>query len=499
MVYTRPDADALIAALETLLNKAPDGPDAETILSDYYAVVPQIRHFQTMQDLALFRFSMNTADPVCTEEYDYCDEQAAIVTEKLNALYAAYAATPFRDALERAYFGEGFFLDYEDYADTDEAFFALKKQENDLLFDYYQLSYSLDDSSYYGIKQGHDAIGNQFIALAAVRRQIAEAKGYENYIDYCYDCVYRRDYTAVQAREFLDLVKTYLAPLVEDPRIFDEYADYTRSSPSLATEALAAAAEKMGGPIADSFRFFEGHRLYDITSSYYKQGIGYTSYLDDYEAPFVFIDPDSKDLMPTLFHEFGHFTDFYVNYGMTSDLETAETYSQAMQYLAYAYADPFTDEERAQNLRATLANLLLYSILREGAYADFELQVYALPTEELTLDRIDAIYEQCMNDYGLGALSGAQFRKIYWIAYGHFFNFPGYVVSYAVSALSAVEIARMEAQQPGAGVDAFCRLLSRSRNLKFSAVIKEAQLQPPFTADAMQETADFLKSAFAAN
>ena len=57
----------------------------------------------------------------------------------------------------------------------------------------------------------------------------------------------------------------------------------------------------------------------------------------------------------------------------------------------------------------------------------------------------------------------------------------------------------MEAQQPGAGVDAFCRLLSRSRNLKFSAVIKEAQLQPPFTADAMQETADFLKSAFAAN
>ena len=57
-----------------------------------------------------------------------------------------------------------------------------------------------------------------------------------------------------------------------------------------------------------------------------------------------------------VFHEFGHFTDWYCNYGSIGSYETGETYSQAMQYLAFNYADHFTDRARTQNLRATLAD-----------------------------------------------------------------------------------------------------------------------------------------------
>ena len=496
MVYTRPDAEALIAQIKALTEKVPEYTDAASFLNEYYDIAQDIHHFETMSDLALFRFCMHSYDREIIEEYDYCDEQSAIVKEKQSALYAACAASPYRDALEQAYFGEGFFADYDGYQAADEGFYALIKQENDLLFRYYQQSNKVDYSSYYEIKQNHDVIGNLYIELAKVRRQIAEAKGYENYMEYSYACTHQRDYTPAQARAFLEQVKAQLVPLMEHTQIAEEFATYSDWYSSDSMKMLSAAAERMGGPVWESCRFLTGCELYDISSAPNKQGVGYTSYLGDYEAPYIFIDPDSKDLLVTLFHEFGHFADFYVNYGIMTDLETAETYSQAMQYLAFAYAEPFTEEERTENLRATLSNLLVYSILREGAFADFELQVYALAPEELTLDRIDAIYGQCMEDYGLSRLSGAQFRSIYWVAYGHFFSQAGYVISYAVSAVSAMQIARMEAENPGAGVAAFCRLLNRTHGKKFSIVLEEAGLDSPFAPETLERTAEFLKDAF---
>ena len=499
MVYEHPETETLIAEIDALTAKVPECDNADALLSDYYEIAVRFAHLDTMFGLAMFRFDMDIYDSDATEEYDYCDEQTTVVYEKMDALYAAFAASPCRDALEQAYFGEGFFQKYDDFNAADDAFFDLILQENDLIFRYYQRLQSVDFSSYYDIKQNHDEIGNMFIELVKVRGEIAKAKGYETYTDYCYADVYYRDYTTVQAREYLDLVKQYLAPLMENRKIIEEYDTFSRWYQSDAMMMLGSAAEKMGGPILESFRFMEGHKLYDISEASRKASMGYTTYLPDYESPFIFIDPSSKGLVTTLFHEFGHFADGYCNFGLDEGMDIAEIYSQAMQYLAFSYADPFTDEERTQNLRATLANLLYLAVLREGAYADFELQVYALAPEELTLDRLDAIYEQCMQDFGLGGFSGAQFTKIYWVAYGHFFDCPGYVISYSVSAIPALEICCMEAETPGAGVEAFCRLLGRTHGKGFAAVVEEAGLGDPFAAETMERTAAFLKNAFDMN
>lgn len=162
----------------------------------------------------------------------------------------------------------------------------------------------------------------------------------------------------------------------------------------------------------------------------------------------------------------------------------------------YNCADPFTDYAREENLRATLSDLLVYSILREGAYGDFELQVYSLAPEELTVERLDAIFEQCMKDYGLDKLDSIGVSDIYWSAYNHFFSYPGYVISYSVSAVAALQICRMEAEKSGASVEAFCRLLDRTHGKKFVAVMAEAGLDNPFEASTLEKTAEFLKKAF---
>ena len=494
MEYARPDVETLIAKLEALTEKVPQCADAEALLKDYYDIVPYIRDYVTMCDLAFFRYCADTADDYYADEYAWCDEQNGLENEKEEALYAAFAASPCRDALEQAYFGEGFFRDYDGFNTADEAYFDLKQRESDLLFQYYELAGAANLSSAREIERNHDASGTILMELIKVRQQIAAAKGYENYMDYSYARDYHRDYTTAQARAYLDQVKALLAPLTGSDRfILGDYSDWRDSK---AMEMLSAAAEQMGGPIRDSFRFLSDRELYDVSYGRDKMSIGFTTYLDNYEAPCIFIDPDAKDLLTALFHEFGHFTDWYYNYGVAGDYETGETYSQAMPYLAFTYADSFTDNARTRNLRAVLADLLVYSILQTGAYADFELQAYALAPEELTLDRLDGIFDQCVTDYGLAGLHDVHFMSGYWSVYQHFFAYPGYVISYSDSALASLQICRLEAEEPGAGVDAFCRLLDRTRGKKFAAVLAEAGLDSPFEAATLEKTAEFLREAF---
>lgn len=496
MVYTRPDTSEMIAKMEALTEKVPACGDAEELLNDYYETVPLMQSFLSMSELSFVRYCADTSDEFFADEYEYCYEQYGIVSEKENALYAAFAASPCRDALEEAYFGEGFFEDYDEFNEANEAYYELKQQENDLLFEYYDLVGEANLYSAAGIDENYEAIGNVFIELVKVRQQIAKAKGYDSCMDYLYACEYKRDYSTAEARVYLDQMKTLIAPLMLNNKITGEYAYYSNWSESRAMEYLSSAAERMGGPIWESCRFLSGHELYDIAYSGNKLSIGFTDYIADYEAPVIFIDPDSKDLLTTLFHEFGHFVDYYSNYGNSGGIETSETYSQAMQYLAFKYADPFSESARENNLRAALSDLLVYSILREGAYGDFELQVCSLAPEELTLDRIDAVYAQCMEDYGLGGLDDMCSYSKYWIAYGHFFERPGYVIAYSVSAVSALQICRLEAEEPGAGIEAFCRLLERTHGKKFAAVLEEAGLDSPFETETMEKTAEFLKQAF---
>lgn len=134
-----------------------------------------------------------------------------------------------------------------------------------------------------------------------------------------------------------------------------------------------------------------------------------------------------------------------------------------------------------------LAAVLLFSLCCTGC---------ALAPEELTLDQIDAIYGQCMADYGLVDPDRVDSVCMNWIAYHHFFDFPVYVISYCSSAVASLQICRLEAEEPGAGVAAFCRLLNRTHGNKFAAVLAEAGLDSPFESATLEKTAEFLKETF---
>lgn len=109
-----------------------------------------------------------------------------------------------------------------------------------------------------------------------------------------------------------------------------------------------------------------------------KAAMSFQTYLENYEAPFLFLDPygDTEDIL-TFSHEFGHYVDAFVNYNASETIDMSECYSQAMEYLALGYYDEVLGEDEADNLRRMklLDTLDLY--VQQASFAEFESTVYS--------------------------------------------------------------------------------------------------------------------------
>lgn len=482
MEYEHVDTTELIEMLENLTEKVPEYTDAKAFFEDYYKVYELYKEFQSSWVICYLRYSQDTSDEYYIDEYNYCNEQSDIVGEDFSDLYAALAESPLREELEEKYFCKGFLDDYEGYESASEHYFELKDEESALEMKY--LTLRADEDCY----ERYDEVAEIFIELVKVRQEIAKERGYDNYVDYIYKEGFNRDYTPEQVRTFLDSVKEYMVPLTKD--IYASDLTYSSSDTNELVTKLYDATQEMGGPIAQAAKFLTTYELYDFDYSEKKRDIGYTWYIPKYEAPHIFANTDAYR---TLCHEFGHFTEALYDYNdWTVDTDTAEIYSQAMEYLAMSYTPDFTEEMKTKYLKESLA-ILLSALKRTCIGGDFELQIYSLNPEELTASKIEEIYRSCQNDY-----NGFDDRRD-WIWTHHYFDFPGYYISYGTSVIPSMLIAKEEYEEKGAGVERYIKLLNRTPGKHFLASLEEAGIANPFEEETIKGAAEFLKEFFDLN
>lgn len=518
MEYVRPDVESLYADFDALTERATSGKDAEALLHDYYELYERYTSFYSMDTLANIRYSLNTTDTYYKEEYDFCEEETPILEEKLEALNKAFAASPSRDDLEELYFGEDYFESIDDYeVYTNPEFLRLSQEEEALMREYRDLTADIqveyngvtkpleewleskDYLEYIGAlkayyAQYNAAVGDVFVRLVKVRRQLAAALDFDSYAEYSYDIVYGRDYTPEQGRAFIEGIHEHLAPVLNQAESDQPLGEsYGTVSEQDVMEMVQSAAQQLGGAVWDAFRFMRAYELCDIGRSDSKIDASFQSYIYDYEAPFVLVNAQgSGEDYTTFAHEFGHFTESYYNYSAAEDLETAETFSQSMEFLALKYAETLSDREKKNLLRAKLLNSL-QTFVYQAAYADFEDRVYALDPEEITVGKINALYRQCCMDYGVYEESFDFYYSQAWIDVIHFFEAPYYIISYCVSAETALQVYRLEAAGEGEGVKAYFRLLDRDYEAGVQQVMEDAELENPFRDEVLQQTAAFFK------
>ena len=292
--------------------------------------------------------------------------------------------------------------------------------------------------------------------------------GYDNYADYAYENVFARDYTTADAAAFCETVKKQVAPAYfssiayADPMYygFGEGSDYS-------TDELIGILKEYGGRISPEVsaaaEYLSEYSLYSIGSSEVKADTGYVTTLPYYQEPFLFNNTygTPEDVYDTA-HEFGHFIDAYYSQenNFLVDLysyDISEVHSQGLECLFDTYNDEIFSADDALPARYQHLAGLLGSIVNGCIEDEFQQAVYADP--DMTLEEINRLYYEIYSSYGID-YEGDNGMDYEWIYVNHTFTAPMYYISYATSALTALDIWADAQDSPADAMDGYLRFMS---------------------------------------
>lgn len=514
MKYERPDADALCKAIGDIQVMVEHGEDAETVLNAFEPVYEDYVWFSTMSQLAYIRYTLDLNDTFYTEENDWCEQQSPLVEQAFEKCYIAMANSDIRDELEKQYFEEDFFDFYdENQIYSNDRVVELMQQEADLQNRYMALQSDMtiswngeeclvddllgdealeyDDMlavyrAYY--EKYNPQAADIFIQLIRVRKNIAQELGYPSYAHFAYSYTYDRDYTPEQVEDYTASIARELSPLYYSA-VYSSYDAPMDTGNVL--EKLRDVAYIFGGDIATAYDYMIAYDLYDLSESSSKMPGSYMTYLSSYEMPFLYVSPTGTiDDLLTASHEFGHFVDGYVNCNTTTSIDCAEIFSQGLEYLTLNRAD-LTEEQFSALTVSKIADSLL-TFLSQACYAEYEQRVYALDDKELTAENLNEIFNECSEEFGMGAYGLEDVIGPGWIDIQHFFIAPYYVISYCISNDAALQIYQREAET-GNGLELYNKLLADSSYNTILALMEQANMESPFDKDRAWELADFFE------
>ena len=490
MVYTRPDMTLFRQNLQDCLSAVETETKAASLMDKIYPFYETYYDFYTAYSLSNIYYCKDLTDIYWTEEYAYCSENCAEVDAGMDQLLYALADCPLREDLEsEEYFGPDFFHYYDGESIWDETFTALANQEAALINEYYELSTQALEQEYYS-EAFFQSCGAQmaqlFVELMALRQEIAAYAGYDSYVQFSYDFYYLRDYTPEQAQGFLDGIQKELVPVYRDLPDDVWQPMYTGCSESQTLSYVQQCAAAMGGTVADAFQLMQSAHLYDIAYSENKYDASFEVFLTSYYEPFIFVNPTLSDSDKLTFaHEFGHFCNDYASGGTYADVDVAEIFSQSMEFLSLFYCKDTEDLKRMKFADS------LSVFVEQSAYASFEQQVYSLKGEDLTVENVQALYEQIGTAYGF-AEQNRDSRD--YVLINHFFTNPMYIISYVVSNDAALQIYQLEQAQSGAGAKLLQDNLA-TQEAYFLAFLESAELKSPFTDSRPAEIRALMEAA----
>lgn len=460
----------LLSLLTLAVSYDPENPEhkyaSEGAVADEYAAVDALH--TELYNLILYAVAQRQIAEI---DY-YCDMKNTELEETYSYMMNYYTdviakfyslSQPFYDCCYREFFYYGM---------TEEEIAAY-------LFD----SNALADPEYAALKSRNDAIELEYFAISNPQtsskvnqlyyeyvqnnNRMAEIMGYDNYLDYAYENVYGRDYSYEDVALITEYVGTYLS---------ESFKNYYAKYISALTEPLTVADyEYYVSQVEGSFF---GNYKSNLTVNNYVDKMNFTSnpdkqisfsdelnnlcvdgnlyygtysgafvtYLDAFETPVAYFSP-TYDTPFTIVHEFGHYMNEIYNrseYSQSYDLLEMHSQGNEMLYLAYIEGNisyrafKHVENEQIFNTLATVMASLAVDAFERAIYTDSYSGYYSdviMADGTITYDEYDQLYRSINVDLGVsGYLSDT-----YW-KYGMTIQSPCYYVSYAVSALSVLQL-----------------------------------------------------------
>lgn len=438
------------------LGETADGKEAADL---YDWLMAEYAKVYTLDNLAYIDFYAHPGDETLS---DACRQLDSVLNEVNDALCTALSDAldgPAGSAL-RSYIGEDkatALVGYDEQTDRQreitERVSELTLQYNALIMEY--LSY--DEET--------EKIGALYRELVDLHNEEAQIVGYKDYADYAYEASYGRDFTPDDAAALCEAVKPY-ARQYFGSLYYNEatYADFSADTDLTERELVGLVTQYMprvSDDAAKAAAYMEKHGLYFMDSADRVSDLGFTTTLDQYNAPFIYLAlyGDQNDIQ-SMFHEFGHYYDAYVNpvpdlLLSVGSLDIFEIHSTGIEALSTGWYEDIYGED-ADLARIRFLDSALYTVFSGCLFDEFQRVVYADPT--LTPEQISQTFVTIARSYGLRSF-GKEFSH-YWMQVNHNFESPFYYISYAVSMLASLQIYEMAENDWAAAADFYNDLVS---------------------------------------
>lgn len=339
--------------------------------------------------------------------------------------------------------------------------------------------------------------------LVSNNNTMATIYGYDNYYTFAYEVVYARDYNVQQLQQMRDLVAKYLPDLyinamnqfysnmenLTDDEIMQLnqilFDDYNTLPENLVDMYLADLPESMQQGMG---HMFDNERVVFTNSENSYEG-AFTTYI--YDEPFCYFGPGYQN-SETLIHELGHYYAGLYSDGWGTPMDICETQSQGNEWLLTHYLrnqispqmyDVIVDYKLLNNI----GNIIVFVMIDE-----FEEMVYAHENAgNLTLEQYDALMEEIGKKYGgisfiseyIGDVQG------YWKMV--VLEQPVYYISYAVSAVAAVNLYTIAREDEAAARECYRKLIEELvPDNGFLWNIQQAGLAGPFEETVYKQLAE---------
>lgn len=433
--------------------------DGEEAIELYDWLMAEYTKAYTLDSLAYVDFYAHPGDESIS---DGCQQMDIALNDMIDALCAALSDaldSLAGNALEN-YIGSdkaAALRGYDEQTDREreiaERLSELKLQYNSLIME--DLSFSEET----------EKIGALYRELVDLHNEEAQLAGYDGYADYAYEINYGRDFTPEDAAALCEAVKPYakeyFTSLYTHEATYTDFSVNTDLSAQELVDLITKFMPRISDGASEAAAYMEKHGLYFMDSADRVSDLGFTTTFDQYNAPFIYLALYGNEYdIQSMFHEFGHYYDAYVNpipdvLLSVGSMDIFEIHSTGMEALSTDwYGEIYGDE--ADLARIKFLDNALYTVFTGCLFDEFQRVVYADPS--LTPEQINQTFTAIARSYGLRTYS-RDFSH-YWMQVNHNFESPFYYISYAVSMLASLQIYEMAESDWAEAADFYNKLVS---------------------------------------
>ena len=373
-------------------------------------------------------------------------------------------------------------------------------------------------------RRAHDVkrLDDLFDALIAIRQEIAQNAGFDNFRDYKFAALGRFDYSPSDCFDFHQAIQEEIVPLVESFDLerkeklqLDSYKPWdtavdTDGRPPLKPfndgadliDKSIRCLERLKPYYGQCLSIMKAMKHLDLESKEGKAPGGFNYPLYEIGVPFIYMNAvgSQRDLV-TMVHEGGHAIHSFLSRDLplcefkSTPSEVAELASMSMELLSMdAWDEFYSDDDELKRAKTEQMHKVLEGLPWIAAIDKFQHWIY---TTQHTADERREQWVSIMSQFGSSVVDWQGQEDALnnlWQKQLHLYEVPFYYIEYGMAQLGAIAMWRSFKQTGPSALDAYDKALKLGYTKSINEIYQTAGIEFCFTSGYVKELAGFIKS-----